>query len=201
VDGSRLEPRRQPTTPENCLKCHYRLSLHGENRINTIAYCEFCHNPLETDAARRLASAQPAETVSFQFMIHRIHGGREVHERFGTDYTVYGFGGTPISFNEIRYPAPLRECYLCHTAGSENPSLSMLTRSAINAPRHAINPMPSTTASCYPCHTNNAMLSHAQANTTALGESCNVCHGTQAEFSATRVHADEVVVSRDQASK
>jgi OmcA/MtrC family decaheme c-type cytochrome len=201
VDGSPVEPRRQPTAQNNCLNCHYRLALHGENRINNIAYCQFCHNPVETDTARRPAAAQPGETIAFKFMIHRIHGGEELHQNFGIDYTIYGFGGTPISFKEVRFPPPLNECFMCHVNGSESPALPTLRQSPVNTPRHPIPTMAPVTASCYSCHAHNAMLSHAVANTTALGESCTVCHGPSAEFSATRVHADEVVVSRDQASK
>jgi OmcA/MtrC family decaheme c-type cytochrome len=201
VDGSAVQPRRQPTDQNNCLNCHYRLALHGENRVNNIAYCAFCHNPIQTDAGQRPANAMPGESIALKFMIHRIHAGEELHENFGVDFTIFGFGGAPINFSEVRYPSPLNECFRCHVNGSENPEASMLSQSPVNTPRHPINPMPPITASCYGCHATNAMLSHAQANTTSLGESCSVCHGSRGEFSATRVHADEVVVSRDQATR
>jgi hypothetical protein len=84
---------------------------------------------------------------------------------------------------------------------SENPSSAMLTQSPVTTPRSPVNPMQPTTASCYSCHSHNAMLSHALTNTTQLGESCSVCHSASAEFSATKLHADEVIVSPDQATK
>jgi OmcA/MtrC family decaheme c-type cytochrome len=201
VDGSTVQPRRQPADQQECLNCHYRLSLHGENRINNIAYCEFCHNPVETDAARRPASAGAPETIDFRFMVHRIHGGEEVHQQSGTDFTIYGFGGTPINFDEVRFPPPLNECFMCHVSGAENPTAQLAARSPVNTPRHPVNPMPPITAACYSCHQNNPTLSHALANTNQFGESCSVCHGPNAEFSATKVHADEVTVSPDQATK
>lgn len=201
VDGSPLAPRREPTPSQNCLQCHYRLALHGENRINNVQYCAFCHNPVETDAARRPAAANPPETVALKFLAHRVHGGERLHEEFGVNYTVYGFGGNPIAFNEVRFPAPLNECFVCHTNGSENPSTRMLSQSPVTAPRYPVNPLPPITAACYGCHADNAMLSHARANTTDLGESCSVCHASASEFAATRMHAGEVTVNRDQAGK
>jgi hypothetical protein len=51
------------------------------------------------------------------------------------------------------------------------------------------------TAECYMCHTggseaNTSAFAHAAANTSPqFGESCEVCHGTGAQFSATQVHA------------
>jgi OmcA/MtrC family decaheme c-type cytochrome len=198
VDGTPVQPRRQPTSSQNCLDCHYRLSAHGENRVNNIEYCQFCHNPVETDGGRRPAAAQPAETIAFDFMVHRIHGGERLRTEQGIDYTVYGFGGTPIRFGEVRYPAPLNECFACHTGGSESPDGAMLSQAPVATPRHPVNPMQPITAACYSCHGDNATLSHALVNTTQLGESCTVCHGGSSAFSATRVHASEVSVSRDE---
>lgn len=201
VDGSPVQERRDPTGSQNCLNCHYRLALHGENRVNNVQYCEFCHNPVETDASRRPAAANPPESIDMKFMIHRIHGGEELHNFFGTDYTVYGFGGNPIGFNEVRYPAPLSECFLCHRNGSENPTAALAGRQAVTAPRYPMNPLPPTTAACYGCHANNVTLSHAASNTNQFGESCSACHGASAEFSATKSHAGEIIVSPDQRSK
>ena len=90
---------------------------------------------------------------------------------------------------------------MCHKAGTENPTRAMLTQSPVTTPRWPMNPMPPATAACYSCHQGNVTLSHAAANTTAFGESCATCHGPTSEFSATKVHSSEVVVSRYQAAK
>jgi OmcA/MtrC family decaheme c-type cytochrome len=201
VDGSPVQERRQPADNANCLACHTRLAFHGENRVNNIAYCQFCHNPNLTDQGQRPAAAGAAQTVDFRFMIHRIHGGERTHEEFGTEYTVYGFGQNPISFDHVRYPGELNQCFMCHRPGTENPSRAQLTESPVVTPRSPMNPMPPTTAACYSCHQDNVTLSHAAANTTQFGEACAACHSATAEFSATRVHANEAVVSRDQASR
>lgn len=201
VDGSPIAARREPTPTQNCLQCHYRLALHGENRVNNVQYCVFCHNPAESDAVRRPASAGPPQTIDLKFLAHRVHGGEELHNYAGVDYVVYGYGGNPISFSEVRYPGGLNQCFLCHSRGSENPGPQTASMSAVKTAQYPINPMPPITTACYGCHATNAMLSHASANTTALGESCTVCHGPGAEFAPTKMHASEIVVNKEQATK
>jgi OmcA/MtrC family decaheme c-type cytochrome len=201
VDGSPVYDRDQPVANVNCSNCHYRLALHGENRVNNVQYCVFCHNPVETDASRRPAAHNPAQTIDMKFMTHRIHGGEHLHTAMGTDYTVYGYGGNPISFNEVRYPAPLQDCSLCHQAGSENVRDGSQWKQRVATPRYAMNSMPHYTAACNGCHATGAMLSHARTNTNDLGESCLVCHSATADFAPTRAHASEITVSRDQAGK
>ena len=44
-------------------------------------------------------------------------------------------------------------------------------------------------AACLGCHTGKEAASHALSNTSALGESCDACHGPQADFSVDKVHA------------
>ena len=201
VDGSTVAPRRAPTAPANCQTCHYRLALHGENRINNTAYCVFCHNPVESDAARRPATAGAAETIDFKFLVHRLHGGEQLNATLGTDYIVYGFGGTLNAFKEVRYPSALSDCFKCHVKGSENPSEASINLSAVKTPRYPLNPMPAVTTACYGCHDSRSMLSHAQTQTSALGESCSTCHSATADFSATKIHAAANTVDAGQASK
>jgi OmcA/MtrC family decaheme c-type cytochrome len=191
VDGSRVLPRRKVVEQAKCNACHDNLVLHGENR-NTVEQCLQCHNPVETDAARRTAALMPAESVNFSNMIHRIHTGREGE---GT-YVIYGFGGTPIDFSHVGYPAfapngrvgDTRNCAMCHVNGSENLPLPA-TNADVRHPRGYINPAGPVTAACLGCHTSRSAASHALANTTRLGESCATCHGSTSEFSVARAHA------------
>jgi OmcA/MtrC family decaheme c-type cytochrome len=201
VDGSKVQARRDPADNQGCLDCHSRLALHGENRVNNVQYCVFCHNPVETDAVRRPASAGPPQTIDMKFMIHRIHGGEELNATYGTNWTVYGYGGTPTSFGEVRYPGGLNQCFMCHKNGSENPSDASIHMSVVTTPQY---PMPQTggiSTACYGCHDATAMLSHGLANTTRLGESCSACHSSTSEFAPTKIHAAEFTVSPDQAGK
>jgi OmcA/MtrC family decaheme c-type cytochrome len=183
VDGSPVEPRRQVVSLAKCNNCHSSLSLHGDNR-NTIEMCVLCHNPVETDAARRPANQMPAQSVDFRTMIHRIHTGHEL----GFDYSIYGFGGRAINFNEVGYPGDRRNCSTCHVNNSEQLPLGA-ARSLVNDPRGPLSPMGPVTAACTSCHTSISAASHALVNTSALGESCATCHGPNAGFSINKVHA------------
>src|SRR5579864_2502625 len=58
VDGSPLQHRRQVVDISKCNACHVTLSVHGENR-NQIQMCVLCHNPSETDVARRPTAVNP----------------------------------------------------------------------------------------------------------------------------------------------
>ncbi len=67
----------------NCNNCHSFLEVHGSNR-NQVEYCVLCHNPNQTDVARRPADQLPAESVHFKTMIHKIHTGEDLK----TDFTI-----------------------------------------------------------------------------------------------------------------
>ena len=166
-----------------------------------IEYCQFCHNPVESDVARRPAAEGAPQTIDFKFLIHRVHGGEKLSEEYGTDYTVYGFGGTANKFNEIRYPAPLGDCFKCHVNGSENPGEALSTASNVKTPRYPINPMAPATTACYGCHDSKQVLSHALTQTSPLGEACSTCHGAGGDFAATKVHAAANTVDKGQSAK
>ncbi|MCL4403018.1 MAG: OmcA/MtrC family decaheme c-type cytochrome, partial [Acidobacteria bacterium] len=74
VDGSSVvTPRRTVVSINKCNQCHGFLSMHGENR-NQIEQCVLCHNPSETDKARRPAAKvaadrnQPPQAIDFALM-------------------------------------------------------------------------------------------------------------------------------------
>ena len=186
VDGSPVGGRRQVVSLAKCNECHGELRMHGQNR-NQIEHCVVCHNPSETDASRRPAGQVP-QTVSFQYLIHRLHAGKEATG----EYTVYGFGGTAYDFTKIGFPARLQECDRCHVNGSQNvdgKEGNLMMRNARGPARNQTDPAGPITAACGACHTSRAAWSHALANTTTLGESCAACHGQNAEFSVSKVHA------------
>jgi OmcA/MtrC family decaheme c-type cytochrome len=199
VDGSAVAPRRQVVDINKCNGCHEFLSLHGENR-NQIEQCVLCHNPSETDKARRGSAQNPADkeqppqAINFAYMIHRIHTGENLAEQ-GAGYTVVGFGGSHNDFSEVRYPAfstsgspgDTRNCEMCHVNGSEQ---NLPTgKNAMTHPQGPWSPMGAVAAACTGCHASMPAASHALANTTTLGESCAACHDANADFNVTRVHA------------
>jgi OmcA/MtrC family decaheme c-type cytochrome len=182
VDGSKVEPRRAVVDIAKCNACHSNLAFHGDQR-NTVEGCVVCHNPNQTDAARRPAAQNPAQTVDFKSMIHRLHRGHAEE----SEYTVYGFGNVAHDLR-FGYPGDLRNCNACHINDSQQLPLKG-ARLPVKNPRGLLDPTPPETASCISCHTTTFAASHALANTTRLGESCAACHGKNAEFSVDKSHA------------
>jgi OmcA/MtrC family decaheme c-type cytochrome len=185
VDNSPVVPRRRVVALENCNSCHGNIALHGGSRRNT-EFCVMCHNPNTTDAARRTAQTLPAQSVHFKTMIHKIHTGEENT----TDFTVFGFGGTGINFNEVRFPGDRRDCAKCHVNNSYQIPLPDGVLPS-QSPRDWIKPtMEPIQAACLACHTTKSAAAHASLNTSpSLGEACDVCHGPSAEFNINKMHA------------
>ena len=200
VDGTPMQQRRTVVALANCNKCHARLSLHGENR-NQIEQCVMCHNPSENDVSVRpnatVASDKvlPPQSVNMALMIHKIHTGEKLTEG-GQSYIIVGFGGSHNDFSDVRYPTmtatgatgATQKCYVCHVNGSE--AVLPIGKNNVADTQGKLNPAPATTSACTACHFDNTALAHAVSNTDAkFGESCDVCHGTGADYNATKVHA------------
>jgi len=183
VTGTTVTERRVRVDLAKCNKCHDKLQLHGNNR-NKIEACVICHNPANTDAARRPASANPPEAIDFKILAHKIHTGEELEG----DYTVYGFNGTEHDFAEVRFPGDRRDCLQCHTAGAYTVPLASTVTSS-TTPRNYWDPTRPTAAACLGCHDGIAAAAHAILNTASFGESCAVCHKESAEFAVSKVHA------------
>jgi OmcA/MtrC family decaheme c-type cytochrome len=214
VDGSPVASRRSVVTRSNCNSCHAFLEVHGNLRNNT-EYCVFCHNPNDTDAARRATATDPADKalppqgINFSLMVHKIHTGLNLKANYNQDYVVVGFGGSHNSFGVafasvpasipntgVRFPAmgptgavqDTAECYVCHANGSE--AVLPIGKNSVMDPQGLLNPAPATTSACTACHLNQSAYAHASANTDPkFGESCDVCHAAGAAFDATKVHA------------
>jgi len=183
VDGSTAQPRRTVVSLQNCNNCHSSLSVHGGNR-NQIEMCVLCHNPNATDSSLRPAANSPPEAIDLRTMIHKIHTGSQLT----SDYTIYGYGGSVNNFNAVTFPGDRRDCAQCHVNGSEQLPLQA-NLMPVTTPRDYIINTPPETAACLGCHTGKTTAAHALANATQLGEACDVCHGSNAEFSVDKVHA------------
>lgn len=184
VGGGVASPRRAVVNIDRCNMCHYDLSLHGGNR-NQIEQCVLCHNPNGTDEEVRVEGTGAPESINFKAMIHRIHAGSEQIR----DFTVYGFRSSVHNYNEVEFPQTLANCEACHDAGTYELPLPAGVLPTVD-PRGPINPAPPITSACIGCHTSLSVAAHADLNTSdAYGESCDVCHGADAEFSVERVHA------------
>ena len=183
-------PRRTVVTTQQCDVCHDRLAAHGDQRQNTDE-CVICHNPTATDTAQRPAAANPPEGIDFPRLIHRIHKGEELTQ----EYTVYGFGGSKNTFNEVRFPGDLRNCAKCHAGTSYTLPLPAGIQPAVT-PRDYFSPQGPATVACLGCHDDQASAAHAFLNQTNFGnpsgpsiEACATCHGRGAQFDVVAVHA------------
>lgn len=184
-----LVPHRSTVTMAKCNECHDYLSLHGGQR-NNIDECVICHNPTESDTSRRPANAGAPESVSMQRMVHRIHTGHALTQ----EYTVYGFGNTPIPFNEVTYPGDRTTCAKCHVGTSHllplQPGIASVTTL-----RDFFSPQGPATAACLGCHDSQDAAAHAYLNTaffpgsTTGAEACAACHGTGKDWAVDKVHA------------
>jgi hypothetical protein len=56
-------------------------------------------------------------------------------------------------------------------------------------PQGFINPVKPTSSACIGCHVTASASSHMLANTTTIGESCAVCHASDATFAVDKMHA------------
>ena len=185
VDGSPVTPRRQVVAIAKCNVCHTALAVHGGMR-NQTEYCVLCHNPNQTDASVRPATAGPAQGINFALLVHKIHTGTNLANNF----TVYGFGSSVNNFNGVLFPGDLTDCAKCHTGTSYELPIAA-TLPVVN-PQGPINPAFPTTSACTACHDNLATASHALSNTTTLGEACQVCHGPGAAYAVDAVHTANV---------
>ena len=199
VDGSGIAPRRTVVAQASCNACHGYLEVHGNLR-NNVAYCVFCHNPSDTDAATRATAtnpadkAAPAQGINLPLLIHSIHTGDKLSAA-GLSFVVVGFGGSHNDFSNVRYPAFLNgspgdtaNCAMCHVNGSE--AVLPVGKNPVLDPAGLLSPAPATTSACTACHFDTASMAHAVVNTDPkFGESCTVCHAAGAAFDVTVEHA------------
>ncbi len=176
--------RREAVNLDLCNACHDKLQLHGSNR-NTVKACVICHNPATTDVSQRTAKTLPAESISLQYMIHRIHTGADLT----SDFTVMGRGQSVNNYNEVTYPGDRRDCLKCHKAGAYTVPLPASATPAV-MPRGYWDPYLPTSAACLGCHDSLEAAAHAYLNTSpSFGEACSVCHKEGADDAVSHAHA------------
>ncbi len=183
IDNSPVAQRRKVVSIDKCNVCHFQLAPHGRNR-NQIETCVLCHTPSGTDVARRTPAQGASESIHLGTMIHRIHAGKKQIR----DYTIIGFGGSVNNFNSVGFPNELNNCAACHVNGSEALPLPE-TNLNVSDPRGWIPSAGPAAAVCSGCHVSKAAASHFLLNSSQLGEGCAVCHGPNADFAVSKVHA------------
>ncbi|MEK7793509.1 MAG: OmcA/MtrC family decaheme c-type cytochrome, partial [Candidatus Hydrogenedentota bacterium] len=187
LDGSEPLTRREIVDEAKCAVCHREIRAHGEQRTG-VGLCVMCHNANASDIARRPAEEFPPTSVHFKRLIHSIHMGEELENEF----TVFGFGGTPNDFTEVRFPAPRQNCASCHIDGTTDLPLpeEALPSTVLDADNQTVlSQVLATRAACTSCHDSILSNVHALLATDAGGiESCAVCHGADADFAVAEVH-------------
>ena len=117
VDGSAVVPRRAVVDQAKCASCHgvfsQGFSIHGNLR-NRVEYCVLCHNPSNTDFARRVgvSGADPnTQPIGLKHMLHKIHTGEKLTQQ---PYVIYGFNGSVNDFGDVLFPGNRANCEGCH---------------------------------------------------------------------------------------
>jgi OmcA/MtrC family decaheme c-type cytochrome len=205
--GGSAAPRRQVVSRDNCNNCHQALTAHGDLRHN-VEYCVMCHTPDGTDWTQRPKGADgnvalaktfddiEERSIHFKVMIHRIHTGDRTGSaelELARPFVVYGFGGTPNFFDDVRFPVNLADCTLCHVnqtfAIESVPKNALATTANETAtvqhsatPTHVASETGTApiTAACMGCHDTGAAATHAQQITSGGTERCADCHALDA---------------------
>ena len=197
ITDATAKARRTVVEIERCNECHEQLSLHGNNRTDSIETCVVCHAPGATDVNRRVpgsacdtALGLDDATIDMKVMIHAIHAGQI------SGYGACGFGNTPHDYSEVVYVGKLNNCEGCHAPDTYYPvDATQVVGPTVDANDPAIYTddvaVTPNTAVCSACHVEATDRAHMIANggeytagkdasgrTVASDiETCTLCHG------------------------
>lgn len=186
-------PRKEIVDVNNCNVCHETLSAHGGSRLST-EFCVLCHNPTNTDVAKRTTAKgpMPPQTIDFDWMIHKLHTGDEQQDK---PYIIYGGAPTniqPVNLSEARYPTDRRNCTKCHVPQSNlmDNIHQGIQPTTISVGGTVVLQTGAIQTACMSCHDSGPAKAHADTMT-ALGlrEACTVCHDEGSDFAVSKVHA------------
>src|SRR5262245_47435010 len=200
VDGSAVVPRRAVVDQAKCASCHgvfsQGFSIHGNLR-NRVEYCVVCHNPSNTDSARRapVVGADPNnQPIGLKHMLHKIHTGENLTQQ---PYVIYGFNSSVNDFGDVLFPGNRANCEGCHLPETFLLPLppgvrpTLLTKVGVPTPVGAVPPIQDA---CLSCHDDTAAAAHAATNTAPDGsEACPVCHGESGIEPVSTVHANALL--------
>lgn len=210
VDDSAKVDRRVVVDEQKCASCHGQFSVdfsvHGNLR-NQVDYCVLCHNPNNSDFARRrndpaaVAAESQNASINFDVLLHKIHRGVELAQQ---PYIVYGFGPPPqnytaFDFGEILFPGNLQDCQTCHKSNTylippypgtalptEESHVEQADSTVIKVVDGYTAPI---TSACLSCHDSDLAIAHAATNTAPDGtEACAVCHQEGRIAAVSAVH-------------
>jgi len=194
-------PRRNAVAIEKCDECHNQLSMHGNNRTDSIEVCVTCHAPNVTDINRRLEpcitdlGTDDDNTVDMKVMIHALHAADYTKEPYEACGYRYPSGGSAHTF-DFKYPGKLNNCEGCHVEDGfypVDPTAVLGTTVDVNDPADVTDDVvvSPNTAVCASCHVSDLAANHmmqnggdfaatkdADSNLVSSGaETCQICHG------------------------
>ena len=186
ITDSTAIPRREVTAVANCNVCHFQLNGHGNNRVNSVQACAFCHNPNATDVVARMSGGitpsnlDPSDhlaeqTIDLKVMIHAIHASAFRGSQSAVPYVVYHRGNASNFGAETPFPGQLNNCLACHDTDTyypPDPNASTVLATTVSTyvsgigasgPTGQIAMTPGT-AACSACHTTATEALHMTQN-------------------------------------
>ena len=178
-------PRREVAAVANCNTCHFQLNGHGNNRVDSVQACSFCHNPNATDVVARIAAgitpANPDPTdhlaeqsMDLKVMIHAIHASAVRAADLGTPYILY-HNGRANNFSTLGFSGLTNNCVGCHDANTyypPDPTTSTVLATTVSTYVNGVGnsgpagqtAVTAATAACYACHQSATEKTHMTQN-------------------------------------
>jgi OmcA/MtrC family decaheme c-type cytochrome len=179
-------PRREVTAVANCDVCHFQLNGHGNNRVESVQACSFCHNPDATDVVARIGAGitpqnpDPTDklaeqSIDLKVMIHAIHASTLRATDLGTPFVVYHRGSANNFSAETPFPGVLNNCLACHDTDTyypPDPTTSTVLASTISTYVNGVGnsgpagqtAVTAATAACSACHQAATEKTHMMQN-------------------------------------
>jgi hypothetical protein len=165
--------------------------------------CQDTNNDGTPDTCVIATDPTPDQTIAFGPMIHEIHyarvrGGYAERNNLVNpgQLTVIGFRNSANNFQEILFPQDIRNCTKCHAdaggACSASAPCGVGQECVAGTCKNTAWLAPSARV-CLSCHDEAAVFGHAALATYSDGsgaiiETCDVCHGRDADFAVDKVH-------------
>ena len=159
--------------------------------------CQDTNADTVADTCVLIKDPTPGELVDFRVMIHQLHFARKL-DPWSKRGNIPFAGKLQINsgdFSEILLPQDVRNCTTCHAdslAKCDANTPCGYGQACTGGTCKNVAWQNASAVVCTSCHTSDAAWGHTRLMTyqDASGpiETCEVCHGTDAEFAVSKVH-------------